>query len=291
MKLTRKQPFDACWVALLLVYVNQLFTPHTDLYTIEWSATADIGNTGIQAKEVTYGICKNNHLVQCINIDEESKEVPELMIIFTTCGMGTLSIRRTSFPGVQLQCDPRTKRIDCKEAVPLLNFLIDTYDAPLAKRYVFAHGHDFSWHYRVRFFDALNIILKSEYYKTRNFGGIYGLFFHNRSCGPGEEGWADDLYRWIYKGTSMPEDPIMYNNLRPCCSTFWLDSKLIHTRQKWEYVLIRDRLRQWSTEHMNLNKGPGYYCSRTMEYTWHILLSNQSYIDFCRESACKRLNH
>lgn len=230
-----------------------------------------------------FGRCKNTRLMECINM-ENITEVPDVMIVFTRCGETNFSIHKSKIPAVALDCDPETKYIDCKESVPMLNFLINTYDAPLAKKYIFAHGHDLSWHYMVNFFDVLEELMGTNYFSNREFGGVYNGR-DSGSCGWKESSWANPLYKWVYHGTSMPEKPTAVRNYRPCCSTFWMNSTLVHTRQKWEYVVIRDRLRQWSREHMNITRGPAYYCGRTMEYTWHILLFNESYIDQCKE--CK----
>jgi hypothetical protein len=170
---------------------------------------------------------------------------------------------------------------DCNEAVPDLNFIIDHYDAPLADKYIFAHGHDRAWHYHGDFFDALHKLLNSTYFRNLSYGGVFGGDYATGAWGPGEAEWAGPLYQFVFGGTSMPSEPIEWPNQRPCCSTFWVNSELVRNRKKEDYIHIRDRLREWSRTHRDAKPNPAYYCGRTMEYTWHILFTKKAFINSC----------
>ena len=79
--------------------------------------------------------------------------IPSVLVIYTVCptGKDTRTTRfdasRLDVPSVELRCNPETNVIDCHEAVPMLNFLIANYESPLAKKYIFIHGHEFAWHH------------------------------------------------------------------------------------------------------------------------------------------------
>jgi hypothetical protein len=89
----------------------------------------------------------------------------------------------------------------------------------------------------------------------------------------------EPMYNSIYGNTTMPARRIINNTFYPCCSTFFVDSRLVQTRPKFEYELVRARLRQWSRDYrFDKKEGPAAYCGRVMEYTWHILLANRSAI-------------
>lgn len=211
-----------------------------------------------------------------------SSQLHPVLFLYLTCP-GSNSTRSFDFsrlPGASLEvrCNPVTNKIDCNEAVPILNFLLTTYDKPLAEKYVFLHAHEEAWHYNRDIFSQLPLLLSSNYFRSRSFGGVFGRYFSDDAWGPGEEEWARPLYHFLFNGTSMPTEPIRKKNQRPCCSTFFMNSELVRTRQKWEYRQIIDRLRAWSRRHMDIERGPAYWCGRVLEYNWHLLISNKSYI-------------
>jgi hypothetical protein len=91
----------------------------------------------------------------------------------------------------------------------------------------------------------------------------------------------------------MPQEPPITGTAWPCCGTFWVDVTEILKRPKADYVLIRDRLVEWSERVARVKKGPPredlgkithwppldpnhqhswYYCARIGEYTWGLLL-------------------
>lgn len=211
---------------------------------------------------------------------------PTALLVYTTCHIpgkipAPFSIWKTSIPAIGLECNQTTRTIDCNEAVPYLNFIIDHYDKPLADKYIFAHGHDNSWHYQGDFFDALENLLNSTYFRKMSYGGVFRGYYFKGAWGDKEDWWARPLYRFIFKNTSMPADPIERNNQRPCCATFWLNSDLIKNRKKSEYIEMRNKLREWSITHADAKPDPAWYCGRTMEYNWHIIFTKKAYIEEC----------
>ena len=211
---------------------------------------------------------------------------PRALLIYTTCHLpdrpvSEFSIWRTSIPAIGIECNKETRFDDCNEAVPYLNFVIDNYDTPLADKYIFAHGHDTSWHYQGDFFDALESLLDSAYFRKMKYGGVFRGQYASGAWGENEEWWARPLYKYVFANTSMPPEPVEEHNQRPCCATFWLNSELVRNRKKEEYIEMRDKLRQWSRAHQDANPDPAWYCGRTMEYNWHIIFTKKAYVDRC----------
>jgi hypothetical protein len=160
-----------------------------------------------------------------------------------------------------------------------LSFVIDYYDQPLADKYIFVHAHDRSWHYDTDLFTAIARLRKSRYFLTNSYGGVFRNHWGIGAWGRRLHGvWARGLYAEIFGNTTMPRRPIWAHNQYPCCATFFMNSRLVKTRQKSEYILLRWRLRQWSRKWSMVKPNPAHYCGRTMEWTWHILFSNRTYI-------------
>jgi hypothetical protein len=206
----------------------------------------------------------------------------DALLIYTTCHKSAIfSIERSTIASVGIECDNETRGLDCNEAVPYLNFIIENYERPIAKKYIFAHGHDTSWHYQGDFFDALESLLNSTYFRKMKYGGVFRGNYFTGPWGENEEKWARPLYKFIFKNTSMPKEPVVERNQRPCCATFWLNSELVWSREKSEYVEMRDRLREWSKRNAGVKPDPAYFCGRTMEYSWHIIFTKRAFVDKC----------
>jgi hypothetical protein len=197
------------------------------------------------------------------------------MIVYISCREKTrFPIWKTNLSLFQVKCTPETNSIDCNEAVPMLNFLIDHYDDPLARKYIFLHGHERSWHYFRPVFDQVHNVIGLDYFRKNEYGAMFPVYI----TGPGSV-MSESMYTSIYANTTMPARPIIKDNFYPCCATFFIDSRLVRTRPKFEYELVRARLRQWSRDHPIYNRRvASVYCGRVMEYTWHILLANRSAI-------------
>jgi hypothetical protein len=207
----------------------------------------------------------------------------DALVIYMSCNETTpFPVWKSPLPTFNLSCSPKTNEIDCHEAVPMLTFFIEHYDRPLARKYIFIHAHETSWHYRRLVFDQIREIVATDYFKQNSFGDVFPV--HCRGKG---RIMTESMYRYVYRNTSMPPHTIQTHNHRPCCATFFVDSSLVHTRSKHEYRTIRSRLRQWSRDHPILYRRvgnrtrrvhPAFYCGRTMEYTWHLLLANRTHI-------------
>jgi hypothetical protein len=209
-------------------------------------------------------------------------ERPRAVLIYTTCNKGApWSIGRATIPAIGLECDNASRFWDCNEAVPYLNFIISHYDRPIADKYIFAHGHDTSWHYQGNFWDALDSLLTSTYFRKLKYGGVFRGNYFTGPWGEDEASWARPLHEFVFAGTSMPPKPIEENNQRPCCATFWLNSELVWSRKKEEYIVMRDRLREWSRMNEGMEPNPAYYCGRTMEYSWHIIFTKKAFVHKC----------
>jgi hypothetical protein len=207
---------------------------------------------------------------------------PTYLVIYPFCHeRDGFSVFGTSIPSIGILCNNVTNPYDCHEAVPYLNFVIDNYDSNLADKYIFVHGHDRAWHYQGSVLTAIGTLINTRYFRNQNFGGLFKAEYAGGACGEGESGWAGPLYRFLFANTSMPTQMVTESNQRPCCGTFWMNSELVRTRPKEEYVLIRDRLREWSKENMDRTPSAAWFCGRMMEYNWHILFANTSYISKC----------
>jgi hypothetical protein len=156
----------------------------------------------------------------------------------------------------------------------MIDFFISVYDNALARKYIFIHAHERSWHYPRPVFDQIHDVVSSTYFRDNEYGSIFDA--HNSDHG---DMMTEEMYEAIYFNTSMPATMIEKDNFRPCCATFFMDAKLVHTRKKAEYVLLRQRMRHYTTNRPIWGTGrPNTDCGRIMEYTWHILLTNRTNI-------------
>jgi hypothetical protein len=206
----------------------------------------------------------------------------EAALVYLKCGDSSFSIHRSPIPTIARECDHSDGRDYCQEAGTMIDFAIEQYYRPFAKRYVFAHAHDWSWHYQPDFWTAFDHVYGKEYWKTHRFGAIYSHYWHVIPWPPDEEVWAIALYHEIFAGTSMPPEPIR-NTSRMCCSTFFVDSELIRNRPVDEYLLIRRRIRNWTLHHQDWKPSPGYFCGRVFEYSWQLLFGQTPSVERCRE--------
>ena len=181
-----------------------------------------------------------------------------------------------NIPHTFTNCNQETKFHDCKEAVPYLNFIIDHYDSQIAHKYIFIHAHRTSWHYKEDVFKRIKKLVDSEYFVKEQ----YNALFPEMWCGePASVENMDKIYQemapFVFSKTSMLDD---YKGSKPmpCCASFAVDSNLFYTRTKEEYIQIRENLKIWSKN--STEKIPGDYCSRLMEWTWHILFTKKKTI-------------
>jgi hypothetical protein len=91
----------------------------------------------------------------------------EVMIIYTSCREQTVfPVWKTNISLFHLKCNPETSSVDCNEAVPMLNFLIDHYDNPLAAKHIFLHAHETAWHYFRPVFDQIRDVIALDYFRN-----------------------------------------------------------------------------------------------------------------------------
>jgi hypothetical protein len=214
----------------------------------------------------------------------ESRTIPDILIVYVSCKeKQVFPIWKTNLSTVGLKCNPETNSIDCKEAVPMLNFFIQNYDRPLARKYIFLHAHETSRHYPRPVFDQVHEVTSLDYFRRNQFGAIFPRYCNG-------SGMYHEVYAEIFANTTMPPTSISSNNVRPCCATFFVDSRLVQTRAKSEYELIRTRLRNWSKQHPSYAGGDAaYFCGRVMEWNWHILLANRSDVPKILRPSCRRI--
>jgi hypothetical protein len=204
-------------------------------------------------------------------------------LIYSTCGPYYFTTSPIPIPSFRRDCDHSDGFDYCAEGGIFLDFVIETYDHPLADRYVFAHGHDYAWHYDPAFCDAFGRVYGSDYWKNNRFGAIYLKYRKSVRWPPEEDLWAHPMYHEFFDGTSMPKEfPV--NTSSPCCSTFFVDTEAILMRPLEDYLLIRQRMRHWARHHQEWRPSASYYCGRMFEYTWHVLLGQTvqvQYSDVC----------
>jgi hypothetical protein len=210
--------------------------------------------------------------------------LPEALLIYTVCPASPkrsrFSVWRATIPTLSITCNSRTRQFDCNEAVGYLTFVINHYDKPLAKKYLFVHGHDSSWHGRENLFDLLPRLLKSEYFAGHPYGAIYVR--PQGFCAFGKplsdvRNWSVPIYQYVFANTSMPAYPPDDGKFQPCCATFFMNSELVKTRKKEEYILIRDRLRKWSQQRPRL-RNAAQKCGYVMEWSWNVLFAKNAYV-------------
>ena len=211
----------------------------------------------------------------------------DVLIIIMNCRTHKtkgLILSRLPAPAYELECNNETNWIDCHEAVPYLNFIIDHYDKPAAKRYVFIHGHEKAGHltYGNSYF-ALNLLFGLQYFWETPYGGFCGVPHKRGPWGPGDKKSIPGIYEYVFNGTSMPPKATEEGNFYPCCATFFMDSDMVYTRTKEEYILIRDRLQQWARERQLKERSDRIplLCGRLMEYNWHVLFTGNATVETC----------
>ena len=209
-----------------------------------------------------------------------------VLFLYVTCNAGksrtnTHFFNASGLPGPsrELPCSLDTNLLDCREGVPMLNFMIETYDHPLAERYVFLHGHENAWHYKPGIFQQMEQLMQTDYFWNEEFGGLYKRFY---TVGPQWfEKWAWPIYAYVFANTTMGPDTANKRpekNHHPCCASFFTKTSLLHKRPKSDYIRIRDRLRDWSRLHPHWRRGAAHYCGTVMEWSWHLLLANKTKI-------------
>jgi hypothetical protein len=216
------------------------------------------------------------------------------VLVYLSCSWSAYTLHfpasKSPIPTSEIRCEDVPADVSCNEAVPYLNFIIANYDRPLARRYVFVHGHEYAWHYHGSLFSRLRKVMNTAHWKNGTYGGLFG---NGSPVTPEDRVWASPLYRYVFHDISMPLEPFFTAGRWPCCGTFWVDAASIRRRAKHDYILVRDRLMEWSYQaadparshrrsafgpiphrpQIDSDRSPTWYCDRLAEYSWEMLLA------------------
>lgn len=207
-----------------------------------------------------------------------------IVVVYMTCKANpkanvTFDPKRFGLKTINIKCNPQTRDFECREAIPMLDFIIDNYGNYPAQKIFFIHGHERSGHYWTSVYNVIRKVIKMDYFRNDRFGGIYKAVFHPYSM------WAPNttkkehnreirkIFPYVYKNTSMWHYYNLNETSFPCCSTFFIDSESMMRRTKEEYIYIRERLRELAYDYKK-RKVVWEYCSYLMEYSWHLLLAD-----------------
>ena len=83
-----------------------------------------------------------------------------------------------------------------------------------------------------------------------------------------------EIYDHIYNGVNgMPR---VWNRfgIYPCCSTFFVKTKVVRRRPKSDYKLLFDNAREW----VRTKNDTKMRCGFLFEYTWHMLFTGKDII-------------
>lgn len=202
------------------------------------------------------------------------------MVIYTTCNEPPFDAHRLSIPSYNIKCNPAHKRLMCKEAVPMLDYLIEFYGKFQTRKLIFIHGHEKSWHYKSSIIDVINSLIKTENFRSNEYGGLFRETWHHQNVFTlnDHDGLEyQQMYRDIYGNTSVFRFFKGNRIAFPCCSTFYINTELIDNNPLSLYEIVRERLVMWASNRFFNNLTP-VYCSYFMEFSWNLLF-NFPYVD------------
>ena len=204
------------------------------------------------------------------------KTIPEVAIVIMSCmESNNEAIDPTLFnlPYHIIKCNPKTNVIDCHEAVPYLNFIVDNYDAPAAKKFIFIHGHNTSWHYTQSVYSIVKNLLNTKEFYTMNYGSINHFFYQKRVFWVQSPKYRKAYYN-VFHDTPLMEFFNVDHIWFPCCASFFVDSRQFKIRPKQLYIDMIKRLRWYSI--LDRKNFSLLTCGRLLEYTWHIIFTNKA---------------
>lgn len=238
-------------------------------------------------------IRSNNRENEPNNIANENIQKSRFMQVYIECGNSFIPPIRT-IPSYRIQCTTRTSGYECCESKAYLDFIINTYDNPLADIYIFMHGHNAAWHFINPLTSTLEKLINSEYI-NEHFGG-YQCYWNYGPTVKTNEQPTNDLMKLLFKNTNIETDNFG-NWSYPCCSTFFVHSDQIRRRPKSEYIQMVENLREWSSKDMNYKRqfGNQYdgFCGRIYEMMWNRILSDVNYVKlppYCRNGDSMKTN-
>ena len=218
-----------------------------------------------------------------INISQGKNNKPLAALILGTCGKDY----RPSGVGIDVynvHCNKETGNYDCREGSLYLTFIINHYDDPVADYYIFAHGHEVSWHY----LEPLSSVIRKVIQHPENFEkpmcGLYN-FLVQRHLGFGNP-YAEiyshtfkKLKSYFYPSIDYSTDVVMEF---PCCSTFLVRVSEIQKRPKEDYIMIRRNLRKFAYNAKNI-ANISYQCGLTLEFLYHYIFANLTDLSICAQ--------
>lgn len=208
-----------------------------------------------------------------------------VLVVYASCGKRYhFSIEKSIYPTYKLECNPETNYRDAREGGLFLDFIIQTYDNPLAEKYIFAQGHDNASHYRVDFWERIKYLSTTKYFQNSKCGAIYCDYHH---FGVEEEalpllnlGFMTNEYLLSNHITNVN---IFIHDKRkddiPCCSTFFVTPELIRRTPLEEYKRIRKALIEYVIKNGDKNmpnQGENYNAGIYLEYAWFLFFKLKS---------------
>jgi hypothetical protein len=154
-----------------------------------------------------------------------------------------------------LHCHNVTNELDGRETGPMLRFARDYRGKITADRIIFLHAHEGN-HYPNPVWREIARLVRTDYFWGNDYGNlvvhpIIGISFQKQPNGEvwaskgGDSFWvnATDMVNFLFANTSLDHiylrEPVWQV---PCCSTFFLNPKLLLTRTAAEYDLILHRV-------------------------------------------------
>ena len=227
----------------------------------------------------------------------------KILVVAMTCGRNySFAIPMGDIKLVNIHCDPELNGLDANEAGPMLRFLIQIYDHPMADKYIFIHGHETSNHYPKSISKTIKELTKTDHFKKNDFGGLfpshkqklYGHFnpFKDTiSIRIGHVKLHDYIFEILPSYFEQFENYSQWNF--PCCSSFFISHSLIRKTPLATYTTILKNLHIFSSKHIcdsfngktcqQVGKGrrpcSTHIAGNVMEYCWALLFTNLSSVN------------
>jgi hypothetical protein len=161
-----------------------------------------------------------------------------------------------------LHCNESLVGLDARETSLILRFARDFQGRVEADRVIFCHAHDLSRHLPGLIWDIIDRVTRTKYFWSHDYGNLVSRtiittkFFTDRkgvlhTWTTNHPGWIamHFLVEFLFAETSLARCHLTQPVWRtPCCSTFFVDPKLLMRRTPQEYETILDRI-HWLARH------------------------------------------
>ena len=188
---------------------------------------------------------------------------------------------------IELRADPKVAHLDGHdESWYNLRLLVHMYDRlgdnePL----IFAHAHSRAWHHSRPLEAQLGHLVKSRYFKDRDFGAVYcEHWIHNfaptGAVNTGLFAWSvpvpelvETLWKHAFFNTTVVND-LPHHFEYPCCGTFFVRGRSIRRRHRQDYEKILKNLawiahkEPWMHEQRQVG--------RILESAWHVIFQGEN---------------